>query len=144
VITLDANVLIALADEKDASHQRAFDLIDEHEWEEFATTAIALSEVLVRPHRRGRTATVSAMLNTLGVRVSSIGVDDAPGVAAIRADSGMRAPDASVLHTAMVTGEALATFDERLARVARTVGLPVVTEASAELPDWAPPSRSAE
>jgi predicted nucleic acid-binding protein len=45
VITLDTNVLIAWSDAGDASHQRASDLIEAHEWDEFATNAVVLSRV---------------------------------------------------------------------------------------------------
>ena len=45
MIALDASVLIAWSDAGDASHQRAFDLIEEHEWDEFATNAVVVSRV---------------------------------------------------------------------------------------------------
>jgi predicted nucleic acid-binding protein len=144
VIALDASVLIAWSDAGDASHQRAFDLIEEHEWDEFATNAVALSELLVRPHRRGRTQGVTALLAALGVRVLPITSDDALGVAALRADLGLRAPDATVLHTAMSSAAALATFDRRLAVAAKRIDVTVITDAPDELPDWAPPCCSAE
>ncbi|MBF4581975.1 PIN domain-containing protein [Curtobacterium sp. VKM Ac-2865] len=144
MITLDASVLIAWSDTGDASHQRAVDLIDEHEWDEFATNAVALSELLVRPHRRGRTEGVTALLAALGVRVLPITSDDAAGVAALRAELGLRAPDATVLHTAVSSADALATFDKRLASAAKRLDVTVITDAPEESPDWSPPWCSAE
>ena len=144
MIALHASVLIAWSDTGDASHQRAVDLIDEHEWDEFATNAVALSELLVRPHRRGRTEGVTALLAALGVSVLPIASDDAAGVAALRAELGLRAPDATVLHTAVSSADALATFDKRLTSAAKRLDLTVITDAPAELPDWVPPWCSAE
>jgi len=144
VIALDASVLIAWSGTGDASHQRAVDLIDEHEWDEFATNAVALSELLVRPHRRGRTEGVTALLAALGVSVLPITSNDAPGVAALRAELGLRAPDATVLHTAVSSADALATFDKRLASAAKRVDVSVITDAPDELPDWASPWCSTE
>ena len=69
MIALDANVLIARCNEADASHLRAVDVIDHHEWDEFLTSAVTLSELLVRPHRHGRTEGVTALLAALGVSV---------------------------------------------------------------------------
>ncbi|OII35196.1 hypothetical protein BIU98_04545 [Curtobacterium sp. MMLR14_010] len=144
MIALDASVLIAWSDAEDASHQRAVDLIDEHEWDEFATNAVALSELLVRPHRRGRTEGVTALLAALGVSVLPITSDDAPGVAALRAELGLRAPDATVLHTAVSSADALATFDKRLASAAKRLDVTVITDAPDDLPDWPLAFHSAE
>jgi len=49
LIVLDANVLIARWDQDDASHERAVEVIDHFEWDEFLTSSVTLAEVLDVP-----------------------------------------------------------------------------------------------
>lgn len=144
MITVDANVLIATCNSSDASHARAMELIDEHEWDEFLTCAVTLAEVLVRPTKDDWLNACRDRVEKLGVQVVPFKDVDAPGVAALTAQHKLKSPDAAVLHTAITTSDALFTFDERLARVARSIGFTVIDRVSPILPDWAPPPMSGE
>ncbi len=75
------------------------------------------------------------MSMTIGVLVVPVEDDDAEGIAALTAHHRLSAPDAVVLHTAIMTSDALVTFDTKLARVARAVGFPVIDRAPADL-EW--------
>lgn len=135
MILLDANVLIARCNQTDASHERAVEVLDHHEWDEFLTTAVTLAEVLVRPVRDSWVDECMIHVETMGVLVVPVEDDDAEGIAGLTAHHRLSAPDAVVLHTAIMTNDALVTFDAKLARVARAVGFPVIDRAPADL-EW--------
>jgi predicted nucleic acid-binding protein len=139
VITLDANVLIARADESDATHERAVEVLDHHEWDEYATSAVTLAEVLVRPVRDGVLEKMQEDLRALHIIVVAVHDADAPGIAELTALHRLSSPDAAVLHTAMTTSDAIVTFDVRLARVARAIGFPVIEHAPEDLEWWEMP-----
>ena len=133
MITLDANVLIARADENDATHERAVEVLDHHEWDEYATSAVTLAEVLVRPVRDGVLEKMQQDLRALHIIVVAVQDDDAPGIAELTAVHRLSSPDAVVLYTAMTTSDAIVTFDARLGRVARMIGFPVIERAPQDL-----------
>lgn len=134
---LDANALIARCDEEDASHRRAVELIDHHEWDEFLTSAVTLAEVLVRPARDRWADACRDYIDDMHVLIVPIEDEDAPGIAALSATHRLKSADAAVLHSAIMTSDALVTFDRRLARVAEAIGFPVIEDVPAEEPEWA-------
>ncbi|OIH92822.1 PIN domain-containing protein [Curtobacterium sp. MCBA15_001] len=137
MITLDANVMIARFDHHDASHERAVDVLDHHEWEEYLTSAVTLAEALVHPARISAVTKALRDLESLNILVVPVEDDDPVGIAALCARHQLQTPDAVVLHTAITTSDALVTFDTRLARAARAAGFPVIERAPGE-PDWGP------
>jgi predicted nucleic acid-binding protein len=140
VLTLDANVIIAITDETDACHDLARDVIDSYEWEGFTTTTLTLAEVLVRPVRRDRFEDRHRQIEELGVGL--IGIDGAVvrQIAELCAAHRLRAPDAAVLAVAMSATDALITFDKRLARTTRRLGFPVIDAPAEDLPDLLAPA----
>jgi predicted nucleic acid-binding protein len=145
MIVFDASVLIALGRPSDAHHSRALDLVDEHEWDEFAVSAVTLSEVLVRPVRDGYADRVQRAVADLGVAVLPFGQSAAPWLAHVRANTTLRLPDAVVLHTAEDQRALIATFDTKLTQAAAARGIPparVVGPPFARRPSA--PGRSAE
>lgn len=133
MIVLDANVLIAVLDRTDASHQKAFDLIEEHAWDEFGASVLTIAETLVRPVRDDRGTHVRHALDALGVRSLALEAEDALSLATARATHRLRLPDAVVLHTAERTGSRLATFDRALRAAASEASITL-----ADLPDIDP------
>lgn len=123
MIVLDANVVIALLDEDDGSHERARDLIDDHEWDEFCTSALTLGEMLVRPAERGHADCEHGAVERLGVTVLPVTSSTAVAAARVRAGRRLQMPDAIVLATARAAGGQLATFDRKLRRIARSEGV---------------------
>jgi predicted nucleic acid-binding protein len=149
VLTLDANVLIGWLDRQDACHQRAVDIIDSHEWDEFATATVTLAEVLVRPALNGAYDEHLDAITALDVHLFGIDGDLVRSVTDLAAHERLRGPDAAVLTVAMRTSSAIATLDRRLAAAARRIGFPVVDVPAEDAPpepgrawaEWLPPCR---
>lgn len=124
MIVLDAGALIAQLDSTDAHHQRARELLLDSSEQPLGASVITLAEALVSPARAGRLDEAQNVLHELAVEPIELGADAAPSLALLRTETGLRMPDCCVLHAAAKTGaDAIATFDEKLARVARTRGL---------------------
>ncbi|MDM7891422.1 type II toxin-antitoxin system VapC family toxin [Curtobacterium caseinilyticum] len=132
---LDANVVIALLDEDDDSHARAYDLVEDHAWDDFCTSALTLGEMLVRPAARGPAERERSTIERLGVSVVPVTSSTAVAAARVRADRRVAMPDAVVLVTARSVGAELATFDRKLRRIARSEGL-VVAELQDDGEPW--------
>ncbi|WIB16655.1 PIN domain-containing protein [Curtobacterium sp. MCPF17_050] len=126
MLTLDANVIIAVTDAEDAAHARALDVVESYEWEGFATTTLTLAEVLVRPVRDDRFDVRRDQVEALGVEL--LGVDGAVvrRIAELCSTHRLSMPDAAVLAVAMASTDALVTFDRRLVRTTRELGFPVI------------------
>ncbi|WP_182046352.1 type II toxin-antitoxin system VapC family toxin [Curtobacterium sp. ME26] len=123
MIVLDANVLIALLDREDGLHTQAFELVEDHAWDVFCTSAVTLAETLVRPTRLGSAADHERHLVALGVHVVAMSRAQARGVAGLRARERIGFPDATAVVTAQGARGRLATFDRRLGKLARKHGV---------------------
>ncbi len=124
MIVLDASVLIAHLDERDAHHDRAGVLLGEKTGSEpLGASPITLAETLVAPARAGRLADARTALERLGIVEVSLG-DDAPArLAQLRADTGRKLPDCCVLLAAEEADGAVASFDSALVDAAANRGL---------------------
>ena len=98
VIVLDASVLIAHLDGRDAHHERARLLIAESGAESLGASQITLAETFVAPARAAGWRTLAA-LDRLGVTELPLGNDDGARLAHLRADTGRKLPDCCVLLT---------------------------------------------
>jgi predicted nucleic acid-binding protein len=123
VIVLDASVLIAHLDRNDVHHELAAERLRAVSDQPLGASSITLAEVLVAPTRAGRLAAAQAALRMLGVDELPLPRDTAERLAALRVETSLKLPDCCVLLTARVTGGALLTFDERLAREAARLQL---------------------
>lgn len=124
MIVADASILIAHLDAADAHHERAEALLEQFASSSLGASVTTLAEVLVEPARRGRAREARATIQDLGVRELGLASDAASRLAALRAETRLRMPDCCVLLAAHDAGAStLLTFDERLARAARTQGL---------------------
>lgn len=121
-MVLDASVLIAHLDRADAHHSRATALLMSPAGQQLAASPLTLAEVLVSPARAGEVDRAAAELDRL--RVASVGMDhDAPRrLATLRAETRLQLPDCCVLLAVEQVHATLATFDDRLAAVARARG----------------------
>lgn len=122
---LDASVLIAHLDGADPHHERAVNLLLDAAEDSYRASPITLVEVLTGPARIGALDRAKAALAAIGVR--STGMDDGSPekLAAIRAATGLKMPDCCVVLAAEQEGTDLATFDDRLASVAKARGIRV-------------------
>lgn len=132
MIVLDASVVIALMNAGDADSGAAFALFDEQEWDEFTIHPHTLAEVLVRPASQGRADEALADLHRIDVDHWAPDPGYAARIAAIRAGSRLGLADCCPLDAAEQLGARLATFDARLAAVARERGLEVIGGGSAD------------
>lgn len=126
MIVLDASVIIAHLDGQDAHHRRATTVLAGAVAEGFGVSPLTLAEVLVGPARAGRLHTAVAAVEAIGIDVVTLNADAPAQLASLRAHSRLRLPDCCVLLAARTAQAPIATFDERLAAVARDLGVPVV------------------
>jgi predicted nucleic acid-binding protein len=126
VIVLDASVLIAHLDERDAHHERARRLLADTGAEPLGASTITLAETLVAPTRAGRLEDVVAALDRLGVAELPLG-DGAPArLARLRAEVGRKLPDCCVLLAAQEHGGSVASFDSALVDAATGLDLSIL------------------
>lgn len=126
MIVLDASVMIAVLDARDAHSERAREILRTHVSERFMAHRFTLAETLVRAVRDGRSAQVASALADLGIERHDE-LDDPQQMAELRVRSGLKLPDCCVLATAIREGADLATFDARLAFAAASQGVVVVS-----------------
>lgn len=127
MIALDAGVLIALFDAKDPHHPAAEELFGANPDEAMTIGPVNQAEVLVRAVREQRDLEMLADLRALGVTTTAMPEDAGPRLARLRAHTGAKMPDCCVLLTAEQTSARVATFDQRLAAAATSLGLELVT-----------------
>lgn len=96
----------------------------EHAEHRRSMPSVTAAESLVRHARAGAGTQALARLRQLGFQIDA-GGDDPLHLAALRAETSLRMPDCLVVAAAERHHEPLATFDERLASVARGRGLEV-------------------
>ncbi len=124
ITVLDASVLIAFFNSDDAHHEAALDILDAAADDDLLLSSISLAEVLVGPARSGNEESVLRALGRLEVDEEVLPADAAVQLARLRARTGLKLPDCCVLLAAQTaSAQAVATFDARLAQVARERGL---------------------
>ena len=124
MIVVDASVLIAHLDARDALHARAGDALLEAANRRLGCSPITLAEVLVGPARRDRLDAARAAVAELDVEEIPLGEDAPVRLAALRAGSGLKMRDCCVLLAAQdAAAEAVLTFDDALAREVERLGL---------------------
>lgn len=117
MIVLDASVVIALLDAGDAHHAAAQNFLATRPGPYFMHP-LTVGEVLVGPAKLRREVAVWRDLEAIGVAIADLGPAESLMLARVRADHGIKMPDACVLATAKMLGGDVVTFDERLATAA--------------------------
>jgi predicted nucleic acid-binding protein len=118
---LDADVLIGALDGSDAHHARARELLTRwrRQQDTCAVSLVNLTEVLVAPSVDvGRLAAAREAIAALGVTVHQPNEAIAVEAARLRQRHPISLPDAYCLATAKHTGSAIASFDERILKLA--------------------------
>lgn len=126
MIATDASVLIALFDPEDVHHQAAEELLTEHVEESWTLGPLTLAEVLVGAAAAGKENAMLVDLRALGIGTTPMPDDAGVRLARLRVQTGSKMPDCCVLLTAEQVGAKVATFDDRMARSARSLGMEVV------------------
>ena len=123
-VTLDASVLIALSDPDDAHHDQAVLFFRSSLFERsLFVHPFNIAEAAVQPSKVGLADRVRGLWGFLGVQVTHVDDDQPWRLASLRASTGLGLPDCCVLDTARQTSSAVATFDARLVRRARELGV---------------------
>lgn len=125
MIVLDASVLIGYLDASDAHHGRAAALLTREVDDDFAVNLLTLAEILVAPTRTGQRDKVLDILDDLGVETLQFPAESAVTLAQLRAETLLKMPDCCVLFSARVRQARLASFDERVVKAARALGVGV-------------------
>lgn len=125
IMVLDTSYLIAQANPDDKHHAAATSILASWSHYDYAASVMTLAEFYVIPAQTDKLAQAHKFVDNLRVRALDIPADAAAELAAIRADNGLKLPDACVLYAAQQHGEALATFDAKLAAAALASGLRV-------------------
>jgi predicted nucleic acid-binding protein len=123
MIVLDSGILIAYANPEDAHHRGVLDLLWRVSDESFSVTALTLAEALIHPVRADIVGDMVKVIATLDLYVEDLREQDAVALARVRAATGLKMPDALVVHTAERFGGSVATTDARLAAAAEGRGL---------------------
>lgn len=132
MIVLDASVVIAFWGQQDHHHERAFEILDTEEG--LCTHPITLAECFVGQARTGRVEEAVHDFELIGIERYQPTANEPEILALLRATTGLKLPDCCVLAAAEHVGGSLATFDRRLADVARTRGIDVLGDVPAEVP----------
>jgi predicted nucleic acid-binding protein len=125
VIVLDANVLIAAFDGSDQHHNWAISFLKDTVSEELMISSLTYAEILVAPIRADRLNEFRNGIDSLGFSFADIASEDAPEIARLRAETGLKMPDVIVLHAALKHAASLATADFALMRKAAALGIAV-------------------
>lgn len=129
MIVLDASVVIAFLDPADPHHDAAASVIREGLAGGFVVHPLTLAEILVGGVRVGRANQLLADLRSVGIVAIPSTVDEPLLLAELRSTTGLKMPDCCVLVIALAQSAHLATFDTRLARAARALGVGVLPAA---------------
>lgn len=116
MIVVDASVLIAYLDPRDAHHDRAVEVLAAAT-PPLVVHPLTAAEVLVGPVRHGVHDAVWAVLVDIGIVVDPAPLDP-QRLAELRVRTGCKMPDCCVLAVAEARGCGVATFDDRLAKAA--------------------------
>jgi predicted nucleic acid-binding protein len=127
LVVLDASFLIALWKDREIHHAWAIDQLGELAADEFVTPALTLAEVLVRPVLEGTVERLLENISTLGVKVLEMKSEAAQGLATTRSATGLKMPDALVVHEALTLSGQLATSDRTLKIRAEGLGIKVIS-----------------
>jgi predicted nucleic acid-binding protein len=123
VIIVDASVLIAHLDGRDAQHELAVERLVATAGNTIGCSSITLAEIFVGPARSSRLDAALEAIALLGVRDIPVPADAAVRLAALRARTNLKLPDCCVLLAAQdERATAILTFDARLGQAATDLG----------------------
>lgn len=125
LIVLDASIVIALLDPKDALHAAALQASIAYAGEDLRVPASALAATLVVPSRAGRMEEVRAKIQLLDLGVIPIGEDIAVEAARLRGrHRSLRLPDALVIASGdLLDADSILTGDRNWASVSHRVNV---------------------
>jgi predicted nucleic acid-binding protein len=97
VIVVDASMMIALLDERDAQHEKAVERLLELADQTLACSPMTLAEVLVGPARTGELEVARQVITELDIAKIPLAGGAAARLAVLRAGTNLKLPDRCVL-----------------------------------------------
>ena len=135
MITLDASLVIAHLNPGDSHHHAATSYLRDSAGERLLIHSLNLAEVLVGGVRAGRGQEMLSDLHAIGICVADRTEGESLRLANLRVECGLKLPDCCALDTALAAESALATFDDALARAARTRHITVAPDSKPQTID---------
>jgi predicted nucleic acid-binding protein len=132
LIVLDAGVLIAANDPRDAHHRGASAFIDAHAERGLGAAGVTLAESLVHTVPAGLLSELLEDYEILGIEPLDVPGTAAGTIARIRSETRLRMPDALVVYLCEREQAELVTTDHALATVATARGITVHNLAQRE------------
>ena len=124
MIVLDASVLIAVMTPEDAHHAAGIAILASGDQDGVSLIhSVNLAEVLVGQVPYGLEESAALNIAASGIETIETDLDSPVRLARLRAATRLALPDCCVLDAALETGYPMATFDDRLARVATSLGI---------------------
>lgn len=125
MIVLDAGVLIALNDPRDAHHAAVARFLEANVDGRLVANGVTIAESLVHAASEGVLGEVLEDYELLGIEPLDVAGTSAGLIARIRSETRLRMPDSLVLYTCEREQADLVTTDTALARVATARGVRV-------------------
>lgn len=135
MITLDASLVIAHLNPHDSHHQAATAYLRDSAGERLLIHSLNLAEVLIGGVKVRRGQEMLSDLHAIGIGVADRTEGEALRLAHLRVECGLKLPDCCALDTALATKSTLATFDDALAKAARTRHVTVAPNPEPEIID---------
>lgn len=132
MILLDADVVTACVERGHVHANRAFEVLDTDD--ALAIHPLTLAQCAVGAVDKGRESTLRALVEQVGVTVWSPDPGHSRRIEHLRVTTSLNLLECCVLDAAEHENATLATFDARLAQVARVRARPVLTLTAAERP----------
>ena len=126
MIVLDASVLVAHLYSRDMHHVRANGLLKANADEDLTIHPMVMAEVLVEPARVGRMRQTLELFDSIRIEQWYATPGESVRLAHLRAETGLTLPECCSLAVAIEGRASLATFDQRLADAARSLGVTVI------------------
>ncbi|MGO4300461.1 type II toxin-antitoxin system VapC family toxin [Leifsonia sp. RAF41] len=120
-LAVDAGVLIAILDPWDIHHAAATEVFAVGT--RYLVHPVNVAQALINPEREGHALEAFEDLRRFGVTLTTLGPNEPLILARIRAEHGLRMPDACALAVAVGNDIPLVTFDTQLASAASERGL---------------------
>ena len=126
MIVLDASVLIAAMTPDDSHHAAAISLLATLDVGSVSLIhSVNLAEVLVGQVLYGLEESAALEIAAAGVETVATDAQTPMRLARLRSATRLSLPDCCVLDVALMTGRSVATFEDRLARAAASLGIPL-------------------
>ncbi|MDR0990170.1 MAG: PIN domain-containing protein [Propionibacteriaceae bacterium] len=130
MIVCDTSFLIAFLEPSDFHHATAVAILTAHSTEQLVIHPINLAELFVGARSDAEADSLADFLaQNLRLEILTLEASHARQLGRMRRETGLKLPDCCAVVAAAQRSASVVTFDERQAKVARDLGLTVLTDA---------------